>query len=135
MSDDTPLAQVYNRLLAQVESYGPLLDTAESISEGFDFYAGVIWPEIASALSEELGGVIFAAGRPDDLHKVSIPDQQLSSSSQCLLQRLCNGVLLARPFGARLCNNLSSLMNGQRRENISPLQWTAARSRDLHTSR
>jgi hypothetical protein len=70
ITDDTPLAQIYNRVLTHVESYGSLLETAESISEGFELYAGVLWPEILAALSEELGGVIFAAGRPDDLHKV-----------------------------------------------------------------
>ena len=70
LSDSTPLADLYNRILSQVESYQPLMSIAEEVSERFDIFAGVIWPEIAQSISEELGNVIFSAGRPDDLHKV-----------------------------------------------------------------
>ncbi|WVR07562.1 hypothetical protein IAU60_004604 [Kwoniella sp. DSM 27419] len=69
LNADTPLASLYNRVLAQVETYQPLLQLADEISDRFDLFAGVIWPEIANALVDALGGTIFAAGRPDELHK------------------------------------------------------------------
>ena len=64
--DPSPLATVYNQVLGEVASYRPLLSNA-----GFDFFAGCLWPEIATAIIDNLGSTIFAAGRPDDLHKVS----------------------------------------------------------------
>lgn len=67
---NTPLALLFNRILAQVASYQPLLDVSKEISEKFDFFARVFWPEIGDTVVERLGNVIFAAGRPDDLHKV-----------------------------------------------------------------
>ncbi|OCF42245.1 hypothetical protein I317_03980 [Kwoniella heveanensis CBS 569] len=66
---DTPLASLYNRILSQVEIWSPLLQVSEDISDRFDFYSNVIWPEIADALVQKLGSTIFAAGRPDELHK------------------------------------------------------------------
>lgn len=69
-SYNTPLALLFNRILAQVASYQPLLDISKEISEKFDFFARVFWPEIGDTIVERLGNVIFAAGRPDDLHKV-----------------------------------------------------------------
>ncbi|KGB78784.2 hypothetical protein CNBG_4622 [Cryptococcus deuterogattii R265] len=68
-SYNTPLALLFNRILAQVASYQPLLDISKEISEKFDFFARVFWPEIGDTIVERLGNVIFAAGRPDDLHK------------------------------------------------------------------
>ena len=38
--------------------------------EGFDIMANVIWPEIGQAIMEELGLVVFAAGKPDEFLKV-----------------------------------------------------------------
>ncbi|EAL18864.1 hypothetical protein CNBI1250 [Cryptococcus deneoformans B-3501A] len=68
-SYNTPLALLFNRVLAQVASYQPLLDASKEVSEKFDFFARVFWPEIGDTIIERLGSVIFAAGRPDDLHK------------------------------------------------------------------
>ncbi|WVF72910.1 hypothetical protein IAT40_007728 [Kwoniella sp. CBS 6097] len=68
-NSDTPLASLYNRILSQVEVWSPLLQVAEDISDRFDFYSNVIWPEIADALVQKLGSTIFAAGRPDELHR------------------------------------------------------------------
>ncbi|WWC72121.1 uncharacterized protein I206_106081 [Kwoniella pini CBS 10737] len=68
-SNSTPLASLYNRILGQMETYQPLLQIADDISEKFDFFAKIIWTEIASALIDNLGSTIFAAGRPDELHK------------------------------------------------------------------
>lgn len=69
-SYNTPLALLFNRVLAQVASYQPLLDASKEVSEKFDFFARVFWPEIGDTIVERLGNVIFAAGRPNDLHKV-----------------------------------------------------------------
>ncbi|OWZ51634.1 hypothetical protein C356_02186 [Cryptococcus neoformans c45] len=68
-SYNTPLALLFNRVLAQVASYQPLLDASKEVSEKFDFFARVFWPEIGDTIVERLGNVIFAAGRPNDLHK------------------------------------------------------------------
>ncbi|ORY35805.1 oligomeric golgi complex component, COG2-domain-containing protein [Naematelia encephala] len=69
LSDDSPLASLYNRILAQVELYQPLMTVAGELSDRFNFFAAVIYPEVAASISEKLGGTIFAAGRPDELHK------------------------------------------------------------------
>lgn len=66
------LWQVYNLVLAQVESYDSLLSIAQSVSPRFDLFAGVLWPEICNAVINNLGGTIFAAGRPNELHQVSL---------------------------------------------------------------
>lgn len=36
--------------------------------EGFELFGNVIWREVGDRLMDELGSVIFAAGRPDELH-------------------------------------------------------------------
>lgn len=104
INDDSALAQVYNRLLREVEQEAKVvLDVAEKLrhrqkghraptqtgdptlavfgearddeagqpgEEGFDFFGNVIWKEIGDRLMDELGSVIFAAGRPAELHQV-----------------------------------------------------------------
>lgn len=37
---------------------------------GFDIMANVVWAEIAKAIMDELGNIVFAAGKPDDFRKV-----------------------------------------------------------------
>ena len=71
LSESTTLALVYNRILTKVGLYQPLMSISEELSGRFNFFAGVLWPEIATRITEELGSVIFSAGRPDELHKVS----------------------------------------------------------------
>jgi len=71
LHDDSPLGALLNRVLMQIETYQPLMATSEEISEHFDFFSRVVWPEVGGAISEGLGSVIFAAGRPDELHRVS----------------------------------------------------------------
>lgn len=39
-------------------------------TQGFEFMASVIWAEVGKAIIDELGSVVFAAGRPDDFQKV-----------------------------------------------------------------
>jgi hypothetical protein len=41
-------------------------------SAAFELMANVVWAEIGRALMDELGSVIFAAGRPDDFRKVRV---------------------------------------------------------------
>ncbi|KAK8853311.1 hypothetical protein IAR55_004015 [Kwoniella newhampshirensis] len=69
ITDNSALAALYNRVLAHVETYQPVMTISEDISERFDLFARVIWPEISETVMERLGGVIFSAGRPDELHK------------------------------------------------------------------
>jgi hypothetical protein len=38
--------------------------------EGFEIMANVVWAEIGKAIMDELGGTVFAVGRPDDFRKV-----------------------------------------------------------------
>lgn len=93
---DNPLARLYNQILRFIErdlSY--FMDIAERVTlkagtrpveltpmlasshgelefqgtQGFDILANVIWPEIGQAIMDELGSVVFAAGRPDDFLK------------------------------------------------------------------
>ena len=71
VQDDTPLGSLFNLVLGYLETYQPLMAVSEDLSEHFDFLARVIWPEVGEAISEGLGSVIFAAGRPDELHRVS----------------------------------------------------------------
>jgi hypothetical protein len=67
---DSPLAALYSRVLAYVErDCKPIMDVAEKFP-GFELLANVVWAEIATRIERELGNVVFAAGRPDELHKV-----------------------------------------------------------------
>ncbi|EJT49997.1 hypothetical protein A1Q1_00838 [Trichosporon asahii var. asahii CBS 2479] len=69
LKPSTPLAVLYNRVLDQVEVYQPLIKMAQALSAHFDFFSRVLWPEISKSVVDNLGSVIFAAGRPDELHK------------------------------------------------------------------
>ncbi|KZT58895.1 COG complex component [Calocera cornea HHB12733] len=90
LTEDTPLAAVYNQLLRFADrELQSLIDASERISNAhkgrrnptetpnengkpedsenrFDFLANVFWAETASALMDEMGGQLFAAGRPDE---------------------------------------------------------------------
>ena len=39
---------------------------------GFDILANVVWAEVGRAIMDELGNVVFAAGKPDEFRKVSL---------------------------------------------------------------
>lgn len=69
LKPSTPLAVLYNRILDQVEVYQPLIKMAQALSVHFDFFSRVLWPAISKSVVDNLGSVIFAAGRPDELHK------------------------------------------------------------------
>ncbi|KAH7888658.1 oligomeric golgi complex component, COG2-domain-containing protein [Phlebopus sp. FC_14] len=91
------LANLYNQILRFVErDLGRLMELAERVSlkasprqvdsaslatlprdldasvqkrDGFDIMANIVWPEIGQALMDELGTVVFAAGKPDEFLK------------------------------------------------------------------
>ncbi|WWC91827.1 uncharacterized protein L201_006774 [Kwoniella dendrophila CBS 6074] len=68
--NQSPLAVLYNKILGEIEvSYLPLLKVSEDISDKYDFFSKVLWTEISNTLIDKLGSTIFAAGRPDELHK------------------------------------------------------------------
>ncbi|BEI94590.1 uncharacterized protein CcaverHIS019_0701620 [Cutaneotrichosporon cavernicola] len=69
LEETSALARLYNCVLSQVEGYAPLLSLAHTVSPRFELFSGVLWPEICSATVDNLGSTIFAAGRPDELHK------------------------------------------------------------------
>lgn len=64
------MAGIYNQYLHKVEQYQPLLAAAEDYGGLCDFFVDAMWTELATAINEELGSVIFTAGRPNELHKV-----------------------------------------------------------------
>ncbi|KAH0827904.1 oligomeric golgi complex component, COG2-domain-containing protein [Lanmaoa asiatica] len=49
------------------------IEAATHISDRFDIMANVIWSEIGQAIMDELGLVVFAAGKPDEFLKVVYP--------------------------------------------------------------
>ena len=46
------------------------IEVTTHTGEGFDIMANVIWPEIGQAIMDELGLVVFAAGKPDEFLRV-----------------------------------------------------------------
>ncbi|KAF8161129.1 COG complex component [Crassisporium funariophilum] len=90
---DDPLARLYNQLLRFVErDITRMMDVAEKVtmkpipdqrippspmsevnregdSRGFEIMANVIWDEFGRSIMDEIGGVVFAAGRPNDFRK------------------------------------------------------------------
>jgi hypothetical protein len=97
-SHDT-LGRLYNQILRFVErDLCRIMDVAERVSvkppsrleragisvvgvaaktqiqvnrEGFEIMANVVWAEIGRAIMEELGGTVFAVGRPEEFRKVA----------------------------------------------------------------
>lgn len=63
-----PLADVLNRVLVHVDDLRPLITAADEV--GFDTFSQIFWPCISTSIVDNLDNTIFAAGRPDDLHKV-----------------------------------------------------------------
>lgn len=41
----------------------------QETTRGFEIMANVVWAEVGKAIMDELGGVVFAAGRPDEFRK------------------------------------------------------------------
>ena len=94
------LAKVYNQLLRFVDrDLFKVMTIAETISqkgnrngaadkktddskewEGFEIMANVIWAAFGRSIMDELGGVVFAAGKPDEFRKVCLTS---TSSPHC----------------------------------------------------
>lgn len=54
---------------AQIEG-GPSNSSKRQDNNRFQIMANVIWQELAHAIMDDIGGTVFAAGRPDDFRKV-----------------------------------------------------------------
>ena len=91
---DDPLALLYNQLLRFVErDIGKIMDIAEKTtvkpaeswnedfspnsnsaagenSKAFQIMANVVWDEIGNAILDEIGGIVFSVGRPNEFRKV-----------------------------------------------------------------
>jgi hypothetical protein len=72
-----PLADVLNKVLIHVYDLRPLLTTADEV--GLDVLSQILWPAISTPIVSSMGNTIFAAGRPDELHKVSCENQNKAS--------------------------------------------------------
>jgi hypothetical protein len=99
---EDPLARLYNQILRFVErDLSRIMDIAEKVSvkpisgsrmekaetlsmplttekasktggEGFEIMANVVWAEFGRAIMDELGGIVFASGKPNEFRKVCI---------------------------------------------------------------
>lgn len=47
-------------------------ETEARVGSGFDIFADVVWDSIARAIMDDLGSVVFAAGKPDEFRKVRL---------------------------------------------------------------
>lgn len=108
-----PLAPLYNKIIKFVErDLKKLADSAEAICiksgsrkprvlpfqgapnsqeqgprKGFDIMANVVWAEIGQAIMDELGSVVFAAGKTDEFRNVTlIGSQPFDTLSLCRSQ-------------------------------------------------
>lgn len=98
---DDPLARLYNQLLRFIErDVCKIMDLAEKVTvkptadarlekagdlspivndtssrdddrRGFQIMAQVVWDEMGRSIMDEIGGIVFAAGRPNEFRKVS----------------------------------------------------------------
>lgn len=101
-----PLALLYNQIIKFVErDLKKLAESAEAICiksgsrkprilllhgppntqeqeprKGFDVMANVVWAEICQAIMDELGSIVFAAGKTDEFRKVTQFASELSDS-------------------------------------------------------
>ncbi|KAF8492925.1 oligomeric golgi complex component, COG2-domain-containing protein [Gautieria morchelliformis] len=110
------LAALYNKVLRFVErDMKSLMDIAEVFSarhrqptlpvvaasnghtvhtdqypqgEGFEFMSNTVWAEIGRGVMEELGSVVFAAGRPDDFRQHYVTTQNFLAALEFLAPSL-----------------------------------------------
>jgi hypothetical protein len=118
-----PLALLYNQIIKFVErDLKKLAESAEVICvksgsrkprvlslpsapntkeqgprKGFDIMTNVVWVEIGQAIMDELGSVVFAAGKTDDFRKVTRVPSQSSSAFSGFVRRITK--LPKRLFG------------------------------------
>lgn len=86
---DDSLAALYNAVLRFVDrDLKRVMEIAEGVcaksgargrreagkeGAGFEVMANVVWAEVGRAIMDELGSVVFAAGKPDEFRKVCEP--------------------------------------------------------------
>ena len=69
-----------SRLSLAKEGYvsgSPILEDVPAEGQGFEIMANVIWGEIGLAIMNELGGIVFSVGRPDDFRTVRFEGESL----------------------------------------------------------
>jgi conserved oligomeric Golgi complex subunit 2 len=52
--------------------YGTTPGQPTAQDQGFEILANVLWDELGRALMDDLGGIVFAAGRPNEFRKVKL---------------------------------------------------------------
>ena len=108
-----PLALLYNRIIKFVERdlkklaesaeaicvksgsrkprippiHGPSTTQEQGSQKGFDIMANVVWAEIGQAIMDELGSIVFAAGKTDEFRKVILVAIELSGASHTTICR------------------------------------------------
>ena len=58
------------RLLATQSSHPIANESSED--KGFDIFVNVVWDEVARAIMDELGPIVFSVGKPDEFRQVSL---------------------------------------------------------------
>jgi hypothetical protein len=66
------LANIYDHLISELQDLHALFDLAEEVSPRFALLEAVVIPCVTEAIRVNLGRMIFSAGRPDELHRVSV---------------------------------------------------------------
>lgn len=67
-------------------SQSPILDDLSVDANGFEIMANVIWAAIGHAIMDELGGIVFSAGRPDDFRRVCFQKVENETKGLTVLQ-------------------------------------------------
>lgn len=62
-----------NRVLGQGKDKDKVGIKENGSNEGFEILANAVWAEFGRAIMDEMGGAVFAAGRPDEFRKVIRP--------------------------------------------------------------
>jgi hypothetical protein len=83
LEDGNPLAFFYNGILRFIDrEFRAIITICERLSSSyasqrqeqqFEVLSNVIWDELGRAIMDELGGTIFASGKPDEFQRVNLP--------------------------------------------------------------
>lgn len=63
---------IKSRSSSTPSQFEPLENGTKKEGSGFNILSNVIWYELGKAIMDDLGGVVFAAGRPDEFRKVCL---------------------------------------------------------------
>jgi hypothetical protein len=58
------------RAVATQNSSAVIAPSEEDKEKGFSIFVNVVWEEVARAIMDELGSLVFAAGKPDEFRRV-----------------------------------------------------------------